>query len=1048
MPASETLELLVNLKGTGIQGLKDLQAEIRKVATSTTPATTGLKKIRDEAQQTEKTVQSLTTASAGLKKTLVGIGSALGVSLGVGALVMAIKNAISTFAEFDDTMRQVKAISGATNEEFAEMTELAKKMGETTRFTATDSARTMRILAQAGFSVSETMKALPAVMTLASAGMVELSQAAEISSNAMNSYGLAAEALPSINNVLVRAINQTNADLSDLGTAFAYVAPIARGLGADFEDLVGALGLLHNAGLKGSMAGTSLRGILDALFTPTKEEAEMMEILGRRIGGTGLQIRNAQGQFIGFLEIVKQLEKAGMSGDEALRLFGARAGPGMAAMLNIGSGKLSELNGFLRETSDLAGKTAKDMEAGLGGAMRELRSAIEGVQIAFGDAFGDLIKAAIVEVKNKVLELVGVFKQLKEDGNLDAWKDDLVETIKNITTAFELALTPIIGWGRAINWAGQQWRAFRAVMNDQLDPMKFVKGFFGGKAFYEVQELLKDISKSPELAAMKKELESIQTDMAATQRELIRTQQDDWEGLRKQSGYTAEENEKYIESLQVKLSGLEQSWLKTASAVTEYGKRLNKIATMEEDVTSRAAGVDTRPARDGESAIRNIGRAGAKPSRVTTVETDAQKKARDATAKAAMAEAAAEQKEFMALIENTYAVGMVAFKENISERIRITNEFYEQQKQAAIKATNTEIAELTKLAKNSKTSEEKIKAEGEIVQKRKELSAELIQIETRRYQEEIRLAEEAKQKRIQIENTMQDIRIRMQVAEMAPGVDREFTEEKLRLDEKHRLEMDALKKLTDDQSNWNDLARTQELEKQRLHEDQVMRLRMMQLDTAKQVTSGIADLFENLYEATGKETKAFFYIAKAAAIAEATINIAQGITKALGQGGFYGVAMGAAVAVAGAAQLAKISSQQLAAGGLVEGRSPSTKADDKLISATSGEYMQPVKAVRHYGVQFMNAIRNLSFPQDIAAQFASRYPVSSPSRSRFAEGGMVGTMAGKSPSQGSDTGLTVNNFIDPALFGQYLATTAGKRQFINVIGDNRIAVRNMLFNNG
>jgi hypothetical protein len=84
-----------------------------------------------------------------------------------------------------------------------------------------------------------------------------------------------------------------------------------------------------------------------------------------------------------------------MSGDEALKLFGARAGPGMAAMLNIGSAKLSELNGFLRETNDLAGQVSKDMESGIGGALRELESALEGVQIAFGDAFGDDFKAAL-----------------------------------------------------------------------------------------------------------------------------------------------------------------------------------------------------------------------------------------------------------------------------------------------------------------------------------------------------------------------------------------------------------------------------------------------------------------------------------------------------------------------------------------------------------------------------------------------------------------------------------------------------------------------------
>ena len=1041
MPASESLELLVNLKGTGIQGLKDLQAEIHKVATSTSPAETNLKKVRNEARLTASELQNnLVPAFGSLKKTLLGIGTALGVSFGIGALVSAVKGAITVFAEFDDTMRAVKAVSQATSEEFAQMTELAKKMGAETRFTATDAAKTMQILAQAGFKVSEIIAALPSVMNLASAGMVDLSQAASIASSAMNIYGLTAKDLPSINNVLVRGIISTNAELVDLGVALEYVGPVARSLGADFEDMIGAAGQLKQVFKDGSKAGTALVGILDTLFNPTKEEAEQLKNLSTRIGGVGLQIRNSQGQFIGFLDIVKQMEKAGIGGDEALKLFGQRAGPGMSALINIGSQKLAELISYMRETGDVSGQISKDMESGIGGAIRELTSAIEGVQIAFGDAFGDDLKTLIVAAKEKVLEFVAALKQAKETGELRGWGQDMVEVLGRVADAFELLIAPVKGWVQALNWAIQQWRAFKAVLRGEMTAESFV---FGN--YEKVREELKKIAESPELAQMKVNLGKIDKEIAAAQAELTRTQLDDWEKLRAASGYTAEENEKYIDGLKTKLAELQVEWGKTASAVTEYGKRLNKIPTMEEDVTSRAAGVDTRPARGDESTIRNIGRAGAKAVKPSKVETDAQIKARNAAAKAALAQAAAEQKEFMALLENTYAVGLVAFKDNVAERIRITNEFYEHQKQAAIKSTNDEIKILQDQAKKAPTAAEKIALEGEIVQKRKELSSELIQIETRRYQEEIRLAEEAKEKRIQIENTMADIRIRAQVAETPAGVDREFTEEKLRLDEKHRLEMDALKKLTQDQADWNELARTQELEKQRLHEEQVTRLRMMQLDTAKQITGGVADLFDTLYEATGKKSKAFFYISKAAAIAEATINIAQGITKALAQGGIYGVAMGAAVAVAGAAQLAKISSQQLAEGGLVEGRSPTTKSDDKLISATSGEYMQPVKAVKHYGLQFMNAIRNLTFPRDLASAFASRYPLASPSRSRFAEGGVVGSGAGGSPGQGAEKGLTINNFIDPNLFGQYIASTPGQRQLVNVISDNKFAVRAALF---
>jgi TP901 family phage tail tape measure protein len=361
--------------------------------------------------------------------------------IGLGGTVV-LGSIAKEFTQFDDTMRQAGAVSSATAGQMADMTAIAKEMGATTRYTATNAATALKMMGMASFTASQQITALPGVLQLAAAGSMDLGQAADIATNILTAYGMQAGEIGRVNDVMVKAFTSSNSTLQELGEGFKYVAPIAKGLGTNFENLVGTLGALHNAGIKGSMAGTTLRGVLDALYNPTNDEAELLGELSARIGGVGLQIKDTDGNFVGFTEIVRQLENSSIGADEALRLFGLRAGPGMAALISQGSGALAEMDKKLLESGGTAARIAKEMEAGLGGAWRSLVSAWEGLKIAIGEGFEAGLKSAVEYLRDLFRDLAGTIEQLKTSGSLQAWGNELSAVFQRIVAA----LTTLGSW--------------------------------------------------------------------------------------------------------------------------------------------------------------------------------------------------------------------------------------------------------------------------------------------------------------------------------------------------------------------------------------------------------------------------------------------------------------------------------------------------------------------------------------------------------------------------------------------------------------------------
>jgi hypothetical protein len=209
------------------------------------------------------------------------------------------------------------------------------------------------------------------------------------------------------------------------------------------------------------------------------------------------------------------------------------------------------------------------------------------------------------------------------------------------------------------------------------------------------------------------------------------------------------------------------------------------------------------------------------------------------------------------------------------------------------------------------------------------------------------------------------------------------------MDARHAEEIQRLRDLSAAKEEIDEAYRLQKMEKDRLLVEQEKRLNEERLTSARTVAGGLADIFQNLYELTGESNKELFVLAKAAAIAEAVMNTAQAVTKAWAEGGPYaGPALAAVAAAAGAVQIATISAQSLASGGLVLGKSPSPTADNIPINATAGEFMLPVKSVRHYGLQALEGLRSLSIPKEIFA--GARLPaLSPPSGYALAGGGIV-----------------------------------------------------------
>ena len=326
------------------------------------------------------------------------------------AINVPIVGAMRSFSAFDDQMRMIQAVTGATGAAFDSMTEKAKQLGRETSFMAKEVAAGMLALGRMGLNPQQIESAIKPMMNLARVTGTDLAQAAEIAANQMRVFSMTAEDMANISDILSVTANSSAQTLGDLGEALKMAAPHAKRAGADLKDTAAALGILANMGIRGSLAGTALGKSYKRLADP--KVIDFLKSYGIETLNTDGSMRRMRDTLVDMARVMQTMTNAQQI-NFAEKVFDARGSLG-GGTLAVNTDAIDELVKKLDESEGAAQRAADVMENGIGGAMRRLSSAAEGVSLAFGE----IISISFLPLVEKASALCAVFRELLKENSL------------------------------------------------------------------------------------------------------------------------------------------------------------------------------------------------------------------------------------------------------------------------------------------------------------------------------------------------------------------------------------------------------------------------------------------------------------------------------------------------------------------------------------------------------------------------------------------------------------------------------------------------------
>ena len=354
-----------------------------------------LKSLEEQAKQSGTALQNI--AAKGEKLKTVGdnisnVGTKLlPVTAGVVGLGTA---AVKTAADFDSAMSKVAAVSGATGKDLDALRDKAREMGSKTKFSASEAAEAMNYMAMAGWKTEDMLSGIEGVMNLAAASGEDLATTSDIVTDALTAFGLSAKDSGHFADILAAASSNANTNVSMMGETFKYCAPIAGALGFSAEDTAEAIGLMANAGIKGSQAGTALRTIMNNLSGDVK-------ICGSSIGEVTVATTNADGSMRDLSDILADCRTAfsGLSESEkaaaAESLVGKNAMSGFLALMNAGEADINKLSSAIDNCDGCAAGMAETMNDNLAGQLTILKSQLQELAISFGELLMPAIRTIV-----------------------------------------------------------------------------------------------------------------------------------------------------------------------------------------------------------------------------------------------------------------------------------------------------------------------------------------------------------------------------------------------------------------------------------------------------------------------------------------------------------------------------------------------------------------------------------------------------------------------------------------------------------------------------
>ena len=355
--------------------------------------------------------------------------------------------AIKIGSDFESGMSKVAAISGASGQELEKLTDKAKEMGSTTKFSATESAAAFEYMAMAGWKTEDMLNGIEGIMSLAAASGEDLATTSDIVTDALTAFGMKASDAGHFSDVLAQASSNANTNVGMMGETFKYVAPVAGALGYTAEDTALAIGLMANAGIKGSSAGTALRSMMSRLTKPTKEVQNAMNRLG-------ISLTDDNGKMKSLNEVMADLRSGfnGLSEAEAAELASSLAGQeamsGLLAIVNASDDDFKKLERSIYNCDGAAARMAETMSDNLQGQITILKSGVEGQAISLYEN----MQAPCMEIVKTAQEMIQELQESFTDGGLDSLVTTfgsilsrIVESVANAAPDLINAATSLVG---------------------------------------------------------------------------------------------------------------------------------------------------------------------------------------------------------------------------------------------------------------------------------------------------------------------------------------------------------------------------------------------------------------------------------------------------------------------------------------------------------------------------------------------------------------------------------------------------------------------------
>ncbi|MDO5149492.1 MAG: phage tail tape measure protein [Oscillospiraceae bacterium] len=367
-----------------------------------------LQRLQNEAGKTNTALAQIGAAGEVLQNVgdkISGVGEKLlPVTAGVTALGTA---AVKTASDFDSAMSKVAAISGATGDDLQALRDKAREMGAKTKYSATEAANAFEFMSMAGWKTNDMLGGIEGIMNLAAASGEELATTSDIVTDALTAFGLTAADSGHFADVLAAASSNANTNVGMMGETFKYAAPVAGALGFSCEDTAEAIGLMANAGIKSSSAGTSLRSIMNAL-------AGDVSFCGESIGEVAIQTTNADGSMRELSDILadcrvvfNQLSESEQA-SAAQALVGKNAMSGFLAIMNTAPSDISKLSDAIENCDGTALRMAETMQDNLEGQVTILKSQLQELAISFGE----ILMPKIREIVSKLQAFMDKLNQM------------------------------------------------------------------------------------------------------------------------------------------------------------------------------------------------------------------------------------------------------------------------------------------------------------------------------------------------------------------------------------------------------------------------------------------------------------------------------------------------------------------------------------------------------------------------------------------------------------------------------------------------------------